>query len=673
MALSLQLRYQPGTGVVRLEHERATDATVTGAKASRLALAAGAGLPVLPGFVLCTDGAAAFTGDGAATDAVTAELRAAWEHLTGGGRLPVVVRSSSPNEDTESSSMAGQFHSEVGVEGWTAFLDAVRAVIASASVTSGRGAPMMGVLVQRHLDPPVAGVLFGVDPVSGDPDHRVAVAVSGGPQALVSGETEGATHTMSRTGRLLSTRDGSGGHRLRWRERRVLVALERDARALFGGPQDIEWAIDGRDVWLLQSRPVTATGEQATGPVYGTGPIAETFPLPLSILERDLWLPPLEAGMREALSIVGAARRKRLRGPLVVAPHGWPAVDLEAIGALPRRGVVAKLDPRPGFRKLRTSWRVGRTRAALGAIVADLVERTDHELSQVPPVRELEDLQLLQLLHQGGAALRSLHGHEMLAGILHGEGQTPTALALALRALGDGRALDEDDGELLLHRPEVLALLPPAIGPPPQLPVTGLMTESVTVDDLPPREALRLRVRWLHELTGRAAWELAARLVARGQLRHPDEVRAVTLDALSRAIRTRESLDIADVPAAGPTPPTRFRLAPSGAVIAAGDAASSAQGAGGGRGRGPVHLGDEPPAGSVLVTPTLDPALATHLSRLAGLVAETGSPLSHLAILAREQGIPTVVGFTDATERFSAGEIVVVDGTTGEVRTEAAT
>jgi pyruvate,water dikinase len=73
------------------------------------------------------------------------------------------------------------------------------------------------------------------------------------------------------------------------------------------------------------------------------------------------------------------------------------------------------------------------------------------------------------------------------------------------------------------------------------------------------------------------------------------------------------------------------------------------------------------PDGAVLVVPTLDPSLATLLPRLGGLVAETGSVLSHLAILAREYGVPTVVGLPGATRRFSEGTWVVVDGSTGQV------
>ena len=69
----------------------------------------------------------------------------------------------------------------------------------------------------------------------------------------------------------------------------------------------------------------------------------------------------------------------------------------------------------------------------------------------------------------------------------------------------------------------------------------------------------------------------------------------------------------------------------------------------------------------VLVTEDLDPELASLLPRHAGLVATTGSPLSHVAILARESGVPTVVGFTNAMERFEDGQQVRVDGDGGDV------
>ena len=87
-------------------------------------------------------------------------------------------------------------------------------------------------------------------------------------------------------------------------------------------------------------------------------------------------------------------------------------------------------------------------------------------------------------------------------------------------------------------------------------------------------------------------------------------------------------------------------------------------GAGGGRGSGTViHADDVAPnavadatsAGRVLVVRTLDPTLAARLPGLAGLVSESGSTLSHLAILAREYHVPTVVAVHDAMHRFPLG------------------
>ena len=112
--------------------------------------------------------------------------------------------------------------------------------------------------------------------------------------------------------------------------------------------------------------------------------------------------------------------------------------------------------------------------------------------------------------------------------------------------------------------------------------------------------------------------------------------------------------------------PATFRLSADGAVVAEVDERRSGVGAGGGRGTGRAVY-EDPATGDVLVVRTLDPALAPLLPSLAGLVAETGSPLSHLAILAREHGVPVVVGHRAIRDLVSPGDIVVVDGRTGSV------
>ncbi|HKU71871.1 MAG TPA: PEP/pyruvate-binding domain-containing protein [Burkholderiales bacterium] len=72
--------------------------------------------------------------------------------------------------------------------------------------------------------------------------------------------------------------------------------------------------------------------------------------------------------------------------------------------------------------------------------------------------------------------------------------------------------------------------------------------------------------------------------------------------------------------------------------------------------------------GDVLITKMAGPALGQILSRVAGVVAELGGSTSHLASLARERGIPMVLGAIDATERIPDGSMVAVDGISGVVR-----
>jgi pyruvate, water dikinase len=72
--------------------------------------------------------------------------------------------------------------------------------------------------------------------------------------------------------------------------------------------------------------------------------------------------------------------------------------------------------------------------------------------------------------------------------------------------------------------------------------------------------------------------------------------------------------------------------------------------------------------GDVLVTKVAGPALSHVLPRVAGVVAELGGSTSHLASLARERGIPMVLGVLDATSRIPDGSQVAVDGVAGIVR-----
>ena len=75
--------------------------------------------------------------------------------------------------------------------------------------------------------------------------------------------------------------------------------------------------------------------------------------------------------------------------------------------------------------------------------------------------------------------------------------------------------------------------------------------------------------------------------------------------------------------------------------------------------------------GEILVAPSTDPGWTPLFLKAAGLVMEVGGVMAHGAIVAREYGIPAVVGVAGATERITTGNRVTLDGTAGTVVIES--
>ena len=71
------------------------------------------------------------------------------------------------------------------------------------------------------------------------------------------------------------------------------------------------------------------------------------------------------------------------------------------------------------------------------------------------------------------------------------------------------------------------------------------------------------------------------------------------------------------------------------------------------------------PDGAVVVTPTLKPSLLTFIGSMSGVIAATGSRASHFASVARESGVPVLVGAADPA--LEQGQLVTVDGSTGTI------
>ncbi len=74
--------------------------------------------------------------------------------------------------------------------------------------------------------------------------------------------------------------------------------------------------------------------------------------------------------------------------------------------------------------------------------------------------------------------------------------------------------------------------------------------------------------------------------------------------------------------------------------------------------------------GEILVAPSTDPGWTPLFLTASGLVMEMGGAMSHGAVVAREYGIPAVVGVSEATEHISTGQQITVDGSAGRIAFE---
>jgi pyruvate,water dikinase len=182
------------------------------------------------------------------------------------------VRSSALDEDACDCSCAGQFESCLSVpagavpekiaavwrSGFSERVSAYRSQYGRAS--QAQKAP--AVIIQRMINPEAAGVAFSADPVTGRTGTVVISAVQGLASGLVSGETDSDDYELDRNGkvtrrqRLVSEMPANVRTLSDEQVTRIGKAARQIARCL-GRPQDIEWAIAGDDLYVLQTRPIT--------------------------------------------------------------------------------------------------------------------------------------------------------------------------------------------------------------------------------------------------------------------------------------------------------------------------------------------------------------------------------------------------------------------------------
>ena len=303
------------TGVLAFGDASCLEVGHAGGKGASLARMTSLGLPVPPGFVVPAGALAAALADGGAelralvrggdpaevaprAQAIVAAvgmpaelsdaIRAAYAAL-GEGDVPVAVRSSACAEDSEAASFAGQQETYLHVRGSEAVLERVRDCWASffserALFYRARKGSLddlgMAVVVQRMVEADIAGVLFTCDPVQKRRDRMVVEAVLGLGEAVVSGQVTPDHYVLKRDGtvkkaqvqvqpyaivalpeggtheRELSAEEG-GSRKVGDEHLAALARIGDDLEKRLGSPQDIEWAVQDGELYVLQARPVT--------------------------------------------------------------------------------------------------------------------------------------------------------------------------------------------------------------------------------------------------------------------------------------------------------------------------------------------------------------------------------------------------------------------------------
>jgi pyruvate,water dikinase len=719
------------------------DRGLVGGKAATLGELTRAGFPVPDGFVVAREAGT----DGGAAAAVLAAQRAL-------GDVPLAVRSSAILEDLADASFAGQYDTVLDVRGADALLDAIRRVRASAdnvrvggyraarAPRAGAGRDGIAVLVQRMLATEAAGVAFTANPVTGDRGEVVVTAARGPGERVVAGEAVG-DEWLVRDGR--PTRRRSLEQAIDARQAAAIAALARRAEAHLGVPQDVEWAIEGGRLYLLQARPMTALPEPAdwTPPEPGywmrTFRLGEWLPDPMTPLFRDWLLERLHegfvAGTRRssgaALAFPSAAINGwyyTMGGP---SPRSLPRVLVPALvrtrgrvlGFLWYALVLVNTHPERADRavlgKLARQWRE-ELLPEYQRLVADAERRV--ETATTPELRQLVDAVgraaggvFWSLANVGGSAWK-MEGCLARFARTHLQQTLGAGVQVLLRGL-PGAAFDAPAhgvqsldwywptaGELGWARPDstlaerrrrltaereaaVAACRRALAGRPARLRrFDRLLAVTQRYAVLREEQAHWFTLGW--PVLRRSVLRVGEQLRLEGALdgaadvffatRRDLENTAGRREAVTRARATWQHQRRLVAPLTIGTPPRLLEWLMRQPMAERGDAAPAAvallgQGASPGRATGRVRIVGGPEdfdafqPGEVLVAQATAPAWTALFGRAAAVVTDGGTLAAHASLVAREYGIPAVVGTGQATRRLATGQLVRVDGTTGTV------
>ena len=229
-------------------------------------------------------------------DSVAREVISAYKKLS--GRLKhslVAVRSSATAEDLPEASFAGQQETFLNIKGEASLLESIRACWASLFTARAifyrehnkidHEQVKISVIVQKMIQSEVSGVMFSIDPVTNEKDRIVIEAVWGLGELIVQGSVVPDRYVVQKETFSILSKEISEqniqlvkkGHETKevkvpknkLNKRKLsdedIVELARLADKLqkhYFFPQDVEWAKKGKELFIVQTRPVTTISKQ---------------------------------------------------------------------------------------------------------------------------------------------------------------------------------------------------------------------------------------------------------------------------------------------------------------------------------------------------------------------------------------------------------------------------
>ncbi|VVB82848.1 Phosphoenolpyruvate synthase [uncultured archaeon] len=206
----------------------------------------------------------------------------------------VAVRSSATTEDLADASFAGQQETFLNVKGNFELITSVKKCFASLFTARAvyyrhkkgfeHAKASLAVVIQKMVDSDKSGVIFSIDPTNNS-QNIILEAVFGLGEGIVSGTITPDKYILSRELEILDkkisdkkiaiTRDSGGGQqtvKLSAEKSRQQVLKEYEIKKLaeislkledhYKKPQDIEWAIEGEEIYVVQTRPITTIGKK---------------------------------------------------------------------------------------------------------------------------------------------------------------------------------------------------------------------------------------------------------------------------------------------------------------------------------------------------------------------------------------------------------------------------